>query len=437
MTRTINLRQPDIVQRSNRYLSSGQPIRGVFKGVFTKINGKWSLLVGSIELGGDSAVAGPVQSLEYPEYLFITGIFNRTDIATIISDLEMEGKLPLDEAPLLDVAEHGLNWTETLIPSHAAEGGKPIRRFRADVNRNVYCPDTKLVAHGMKFHFSSFEYIKSFLGLNKFHGSLDGLRGGIFIDVTDHRGRLNFSTTGVSYVKYTAENMCLVGSVDGVDVNKENEKDEFLYGQESVSDIELWLVDKSDSVVDYCSSSEWEFRYGNVNESDEKEKFLKIISRGESEFCEFKEYIELTESKSKKVCEIEKAVCALSNHEGGRLFIGVSDDAEVLGINDGCFRSYKRELKEAIDVYKRDVSKRLQDTLKNNQCFSVSIFEIAGLFIVVVNVQKVDGLNYLRLRNEVYVRRGASSAKMTPPEIQRASSGREILGGNQEWLYPL
>lgn len=273
------------------------------------------------------------------------------------------------------------------------------------------------------------------MGLNSFHGTVDGLRGSIFIDVTDDRAHLRFSGKGVSYKKYIAGDMCLVGRIDGVDVNKVKQEDDFLYCHNSASDIELWLVDQSHAIVDYCSTSEWEFRYGAANESGEKEELLDIISRGESERCEFKEYIDLTEKKNKKAYEVEKAVCALSNHEGGRLFIGVSDDTEILGVNDGCFRSYKRDLKEAVDIYGRDVSKRLRDTLKLNQCFGISSFEIAGLFILVVNVDRVDGLNYLRLRNEAYVRRGASSAKMTPSEIQRASSGRGILGGGESMIY--
>lgn len=165
LTRTINLRRTDIVQRFNRYLSSDHTLSGVFKGVFTKSNGKWSLLVGYVRLGCSNKVNVSDQRLEYPEYLFVSGSLNTVNIGAIVSDLELEGKLPINKTPMLEVGEQGLNWTETLIPSHATEGGFPIRRFSTDINRNIYCSDTKLVAHGMKFHSSSFEYIKDFFGV--------------------------------------------------------------------------------------------------------------------------------------------------------------------------------------------------------------------------------------------------------------------------------
>lgn len=40
------------------------------------------------------------------------------------------------------------------------------------------------------------------------------------------------------------------------------------------------------------------------------------------------------------------------------------------------------------------------------------------MLVLVVDIHKANGLNYLRSKNKAYIRRGASSPQVTPSEIQ-------------------
>lgn len=57
---------------------------------------------------------------------------------------------------------------------------------------------------------------------------------------------------------------------------------------------------------------------------------INMIRQGESDKVEFKEFIRLDDKK--KASELVKAVISFANTTGGRLFIGVTDDAEIEGI---------------------------------------------------------------------------------------------------------
>ena len=122
-------------------------------------------------------------------------------------------------------------------------------------------------------------------------------------------------------------------------------------------------------------------------------------------------------------------MCALSNHQGGKLFIGVDDETRIIGINEGCQKYYQGESDtENAEAYQKAVVKRLQESLNKNQCFDAYLIEHNKLFVLVVDVHKANGLNYLLATKEAYIRRGASSPKMTPTEMQAFPVARDVLG---------
>ena len=94
--------------------------------------------------------------------------------------------------------------------------------------------------------------------------------------------------------------------------------------------------------------------YKNLNESKSEENIiLKKISNGESKNCEFKESLSLDVRQSqsnksyqpKKESYIElavlKTIAGFLNTDGGELFIGVSDDSKVLGIENELIKLHK------------------------------------------------------------------------------------------------
>lgn len=124
----------------------------------------------------------------------------------------------------------------------------------------------------------------------------------------------------------------------------------------------------------------------------------------ESETVELKEIV---------VDEIKKEIIAFANSNGGRLYIGVRDDGEVVGIDDP-------------DKVSLQISNMVRDAIKPDVTMFLhyETIEEAGKKIVVVDIQRgTDRPYYLAkkgMRPEgVYVRQGYSSVPATDTSIRR------------------
>ena len=124
----------------------------------------------------------------------------------------------------------------------------------------------------------------------------------------------------------------------------------------------------------------------------------------ESETVELKEIV---------VDEIKKEIIAFANSNGGRLYIGVRDDGEVVGIDDP-------------DKVSLQISNMVRDAIKPDVTMFLhyETIEEAGKKIVVVDIQRgTDRPYYLAkkgMRPEgVYVRQGYSSVPATDTAIRR------------------
>ncbi len=418
----------ELIERIAQFTNLDHDISGVFRGAYTKSNNEWSLLLGFITLD-DSTTQPKVEPCQYryPEYQFICQPISGLTMTELMSSLDENADVPVRGIPSFGAREQLPNWTESLIPSHVYDGQFPKRRFSARVCSGVCCHDSKLVAHGMPFHTSAFEWVTEFLGIGEFHGSIDARKGELWIDIPDQRGRLVVSDQDVCFHSNVNDALSVVGAIDDESVALTNPLEKYVFELEKAIDVELWLVAQTNEILDYCSSTEWRYRYGAESNETNLEKLLDMISAGESEHCEFKKYIDLVKTDTKAV-ELEKTVCAFSNHQGGKLFIGVDDETVIIGINEKCQKSYQCRPNEAAEQYLQDLEKRLRETLVKNQCFNCFLIEQNKQIVLVVEIQKANGLNYLLSTNDAYIRRGASSPKMTPTDIQTFPRARDVFG---------
>ncbi|MEH6651143.1 MAG: ATP-binding protein [Motiliproteus sp.] len=426
LTQTLNLRHDALIERMAVLVDLNAQLPCAFRGVFTQHNGTWSLLMGVVTFSEDDDELEACNH-RYPDFQFIARPLEGVTLSELMVRLNNGEGLPFADLPDLSLKDSDLNWTESLIPSHANEGVYPERLYSSQVcaSSSIHCHDDKLIAHGVPFHPSAFDYVREFLGIERFHGSSDGRKGELSILIPDRRGYLTVSDQEVTFSCKSDETYSVVGAIDGEPVQLNNPAEVFKVEIENASDVELWLITGSDEIIDYRSSSVWEYRYDTQANNTDVTKLLQIITAGESEHCEFKQYIDLG---NRKAWEIDKAVCAFSNHQGGKLFIGVDDDTRIIGINEGCQRHYKCDPRDAVERYREAVTKRLQESLIKNQCFETYLIDHNELFVLVVEVHKPRGLNYLRLKNEAYIRRGASSPQMALAEVQAFPRETETLG---------
>lgn len=76
------------------------------------------------------------------------------------------------------------------------------------------------------------------------------------------------------------------------------------------------------------------------NAAAEPDRLLKAIAEGEGERTEFKEFVDLPRGKEPladkdKFMQLLRTAAAFANTAGGTLYVGVSDDCEIVGVDQG------------------------------------------------------------------------------------------------------
>ena len=122
---------------------------------------------------------------------------------------------------------------------------------------------------------------------------------------------------------------------------------------------------------------------------------------------------ETVELKSVVVDDIKKEVIAFANSDGGRLYIGVSDDGTVVGVDN-------------VDEVTQQIANMVRDAIKPDVTMFIhySMKEENNKQIVVVDIQRGTNRPYYLakkgLRPEgVYIRQGTSSVPATDAAIRR------------------
>jgi len=159
------------------------------------------------------------------------------------------------------------------------------------------------------------------------------------------------------------------------------------------------------------------------------EKIKDLISKGETEFVEFKSSLrwDYREEKVNKALEevILKSIAAFSNAKGGTLFIGVNDDMEIIGLEPD-FRTFKKQTADYFELHLRRLINNQYGIKFSNHHLLMQFPEIDGKIICVIQISAGTLPLYLKSKNKqgqetekFYVRSGNASHEMTSlKEIQ-------------------
>jgi hypothetical protein len=396
------------------------PLDGCIRVVFTRQPlGPWTYYIGQCVLAGG---VGPDTTEVYRNFAFVSKSIHQGTIKRLLDALAGAGIEMPQGLPPIRLPKTPPNWNEEIIPSHVTLARMAFRRFTASIESNAFFPDSQLLDYTLPYRPSAAAYVKEFLGFKAFHDTSDARRGELAIELPDRRGAIRFSG-GLICITNPTTPLRLVGTLNGkvpVDVRNDGYVD---YDECSAQHIELWLVTEESEIVDFISSTHWPHKYETATpESQREERLLQLIRRGEGEACEFKPYVDLNGSKA---VELEKTVCALSNQRGGTLFIGVNDEGDIVGLARDIAKRGD-EFEKALVKYEKDVRIRLRESLKDNRCFDLDVVNVSGTPLIVVEVQQARDVNYLvksELAQTAYTRHGATSVKMSPPEIKAKSEG--------------
>lgn len=131
---------------------------------------------------------------------------------------------------------------------------------------------------------------------------------------------------------------------------------------------------------------------------------LQEIQKGESQTLEFKEQLP-------KGQQVAKTLIAFANTSGGKLVVGVSDDRQLVGIQDDIF-----ELQDQI-------TSMINELCAPNILPYIYIENIQGIELLVIEVSRGSLLPYyLKPQGKAqgtYIRLGASNRVASPEYIQQ------------------
>lgn len=157
------------------------------------------------------------------------------------------------------------------------------------------------------------------------------------------------------------------------------------------------------------------------------ESSMNAIRHGESDTTEFKEFIRLDDKK--KAAELVKAVISFANTAGGTIFIGVTDDAEVEGI-EAHIPHDKRKAETFESDYFAKIRTLLQQKLNRIPVMEIRNERIGDKTVFIIQVEEGGAKPYFNIQtNEMFVRRGASDIRPNPDaDIRQMMNSEKLLG---------
>ena len=184
----------------------------------------------------------------------------------------------------------------------------------------------------------------------------------------------------------------------------------------------LWQIDKYDKfltarrkmIADAINSF---LTHLKGEKPEEVINYEEIISDGENDYVEFKSSLrwDYDQENVSRVMEyvVAKTLAAFMNSGGGKLFIGVKDDGEILGIEKD-YQTFKNKNKDGFFLQLTQVINQYLGK-EFNQYVSAKIINISSKDVCVVTITSSAMPVFLKTSNkeEFFVRASASSQPMS------------------------
>lgn len=145
----------------------------------------------------------------------------------------------------------------------------------------------------------------------------------------------------------------------------------------------------------------------------EARRIKEIIAKGENQEVELRESFHSAQ-------DVSKAICALANTTGGLLFLGVSDDGEVIG------------LKESLDKVQQKIAAANQ-SIYPTPLISVETCEVDGKNIIVAIIQRPADNSYYTYQGAIYVRVGSTIRRLDGGTHLEFLRNRQILSFEESY----
>lgn len=191
---------------------------------------------------------------------------------------------------------------------------------------------------------------------------------------------------------------------------------------------------KTDLIQQYGGFPNYENLLREIINNEEKTSIEDFIKKGETKNIEFKSSLRfcLKTTKVEKYIEHSaiKNICAFLNSNGGKLIIGVSDDGEILGLENTDFKTFKESDKK--DAFLKHLDNLISKYFGNDLSLilGVEFEEIESKIVCEIDVlQNNNGPIFLKNpeknnSEEFYIRRNASAVTLSMDEFYKYSKER-------------
>ncbi len=187
-----------------------------------------------------------------------------------------------------------------------------------------------------------------------------------------------------------------------------------------VQKLETWLILCDGYMLDYYQEnpnwSTWgpESSLFHAPDSAKLGSLDAALASGETDTVEFKAYIRIQPVRDKKALEILQTVSAFANTRGGDLFIGVTDEAEPVGVEHDLNKDYGKQHSTAAarrGAFAKDVRKLINEGTAPTLELQFTWHDPAHHDILQVRVPKSETPVHLHESGELYRRHGGSNKK--------------------------
>lgn len=377
-------------------------------------------------------IHGKNELLNYGKFQLRRESFSTDELHARLESVNTKGILP-SEFGDIDIGTQPRIQHHQWFPSHSEYHGWPGRFYNIAPNASSsdFIQPEPLVARELPPYFDHKDAIRHWIGLQV--NDNDGRYRRFLLFIPEFAARVDCVTFADSVLRVT----CNSSDQDnlGISVLASNEieifrKTERLQENQSFkimsnpTQLRVFITNENGKVLDQFSDDPGHGR-SVLNHVRSTERLMEIIRSGETDTVEFKTFVRLDDKKDKKATELLKVAISFSNTKGGTLFIGVSDDAEVVGV-DSNIPHDKQKAATFEAEYISDLRKLFKDCLNRLPRIDIRSEKIDGKTVFVVRVDEGSAKPYCNFQTrEIFVRKGASDMRPDPD-----SELRQMFGSN-------
>jgi hypothetical protein len=205
----------------------------------------------------------------------------------------------------------------------------------------------------------------------------------------------------------------------------------------SVQSFSLYLLDADSYTYDSAHYPRYNLfgQRGGVTAEDHDpslERLQEDAAAGEGQTIEFKAWIP-PKGEKPKWRELLDTVVGFANAEGGRLYIGINDRGETVGVDYPLQKEYGPKHRDDVQAQRDDYTRELQHAIAKGIQPSLATvfewFEPAGRTVLCIAVERGREVPYYVVEsNEIFVRRGATTRRALPHELETLFANRRARG---------